>query len=296
MTQHRRFIQFPHPGGEQPPDRHGRLAWNTHSGYHGRRFMQLTGRWIESDYTPRSGKLWAWGEWEAESVTLQHLDRSGDMLLPAWLCQPYYAPKDDYCDLHNTDPFIFGPRFLYSNCKQQREAQERTEGLRHLGPGSLIVFGSGKLIDGERRWMLDTVLVVERFIDYTPATMRALVTRVPSSFMDVVGEPIMRNERADLPLRLYIGATPERQVNGMFSFFPAMAAGGDRGFARPLIHLPDPHHFNERNWRTPKGHAMSRADVSEVSLREMWGSLVEQVRAAGLCLGTYAALPRRRTR
>ena len=144
--------------------------------------------------------------------------------------------------------------------------------------------------------MLDTVLVVERFIDYTPATMRAGVTGAPGSFMDVVDEPIMHNERADLPLRLYVCATPERQVDGMFSFFPAMAAGHDRGFARPLIHLPDPYYFNEGNWRTPKGHAMSRADVSDGPLREMWGSLVEQVRASGLVLGTYAAPPRRRAR
>ena len=59
--------------------------------------------------------------------------------------------------LHNTDPFIFGDRFLYSNCKQATSTR-----LRSLGRGSVIAFGSHTA----RRWVLDTVMVVAGSVDY----------------------------------------------------------------------------------------------------------------------------------
>ena len=97
----------------------------------------------------------------------------------------------------------------------------------------------------------------------------------------------MDNEEASF--RLYVGATPDDPVEGMFSFFPAMPAHGDAGFPRPLLDLPS-EYFNLRSWQAPKG---SRRERTSEELRGLWKSLVAQVRETGLVLGTHAAMPER---
>ena len=233
----------------------------------------------------RSGSLRAWGEWEAESDLVCKLNQpSKSSLYPRYLWYPYYISKDNYERLHNTDPFIFGDRFLYSNCKQRK-----VSGLAHLGRGSVIAFGSGRKIAGERMWALDTVLVIADSLEYeAPDAHRVLADAAPEAFLTVTGGPIVDNEKDSL--RLYIGATPNDPVDGMFSFFPAMPAEGDMGFPRPLIDLP-PEYFNPRSWQAPKG--LRRERTSE-ELCVIWKSLVGQVREAGLVLGTHAIPPERR--
>ena len=285
MTDSRSFVQFSHPGREHEPDLGRCKAWNTWDAAHARKFMQFRGQWIEEGGSTRSGDLWAWGEWEPESDLVRELEQPGDdWLCPRYLWHPYYVPKRDYVRLHNTDPFIFGERFLYSNCGQPSKP-----GLTHLGNGSVIAFGSGRKIEGERRWMLDTVLVVADSVEYEgPEARLRLADLAPQVFLDVTAGPIVDNEESTF--RLYRGATPEKPADGMFSFFPALPAGGDLGFARPLIDLPS-EYFNPRSWQAPKGLWRTRTSTE---LHTLWQCLVDQVREAGLVLGTYAELPERR--
>ena len=154
----RRFIQFPHPGGEHKPDRSGRKAWNTLDQPHARKFMQLEGTWLEGTRSEQ-GKMWAWGEWEPESDVIRCLNPITNQH-PHFLWKPYWVRKPSYICLHNTDPFIYNG-FYYTDCKQARSPA--LKGLRHLGTGSIIVFGSAKKPD----WVLDTVLVVRECIDTT---------------------------------------------------------------------------------------------------------------------------------
>ena len=157
----RRFVQFPHPGGEHSPDYDDWKEWNAtqkpngRDNPHARKFLEIGGAWLESDEV-REGKLWAWAEWEPESRVLRRfgLHRAG---MPRFLWEPTLLPKQDNRGLHNTDPFIFGG-FYYTDCKQQS-----FEGLRHLGRGSVIVFGSRK----KPHWVVDTIFVVA---DYVVAT------------------------------------------------------------------------------------------------------------------------------
>lgn len=295
------FVQFPHPGREAGP-RVGR-AWNTLNATHARKFMQLRGEWIRADGSTRSGDQWAWGEWEPQSRLLRRLHQPDALAYPACLWLPYYAISEDGCQgLHNTDPFIFGDQFLYSNCKQPRSPR-----LRSLDHGSVIAFGSRKA----GRWLLDTVLVVAGFVDYSPAWARSdLAGLVPATFLDVTGGPLEDNNHdatctpaprlrkrcggqqasdPDATFRLYWGATPTDRVHGMFSFFPAMPAGGDTGFPRPGVALPEPY-FNNR---VQRGHKQSRG-LSRNTVVRLWKSLATQVCDAGLVLGTHAALPQRR--
>ena len=247
MSTNRCFVQFSHPGGEHEPGPGGRKAWNTHDSRHARTFMQVPGEWIEEDGSAHSGSLRAWGEWEAESDLVRVLERpAGDWLYPGFLWEPYYVPKEDHLRLHNTDPFIFGQRFLYSNC-----GQPKRPGLRSHGRGSVIAFGSSRKIDGEWRWMVDTVLVVADSAEYDAGAARAaLADSASEAFLEVTAGPIADNEEASF--RLYRGATPRDPVDGMFSFFPATPAEGDSGFPRPVIELPG-EYFNPGSSRGPNG-------------------------------------------
>ncbi len=267
MSSNRCFVQFSHPGAEHEPAPGGGKAWNTHASRHARKFMEFPGEWMEEDGSARTGRLRAWGEWEAESHLIRELRRpGGDRLFPRFLWEPYYVPKEDHRRLHNTDPFIFGSRFLYSNC-----GQPSSPGLRALGRGSVIAFGSLKKIAGERRWMVDTVLVVAGSVEYDAHEAReALAGPTSEAFIEVTAGPIATTEEGSF--RLYRGATPDDPVDGMFSFFPA-------------------EYFNPRHQQGPKGLWRER---SADERRGLWDSLVAQVRRAGLVLGTHAIPPERR--
>ncbi len=163
--------------------------------------------------------------------------------------------------------------------------------------------------------MLDTVLVVRDFKDYPWSDARnALRDWAPNTFLDVTISPLTGDAGQSTPascaptpteftptiptegattddlLRLYRGATPDDPVDGMFSFFPASPAGGDSGFTRPFIELPADY-LNPKSAQSPKGLRRNRTPDE---LRGLWGQLVEQVRDAGLVLGTHAELPERR--
>jgi hypothetical protein len=88
--------------------------------------------------------------------------------------------------------------------------------------------------------------------------------------------------------RLYRGATPEEPVNGMFSFFPCQIASGDpRGFARPIIHLPE-----VINPRHKQSYKLLREDgVKPDHFAGLWQRVVDQVVEADCELGVHASLP-----
>ncbi len=296
MAASRCFVQLSHPQWEHEPDPGPEKPWHQQKYGHRRKFLLLQGQWIEENGHRRAGQLHAWGEWEAESELVATLNRpDGDSPYPRWLWRPFYVPKASYDGLHNTDPFIFGPRFLYSNCFQPSRP-----GLRQLDEGSVILFGSAKKVHGDWRWMLDTVLVVRDFKDYQWSDARnALGDWTPRTFLDVTVGPLTGDAGQSTPrkcaptgpqLRLYRGATSKEPVDGMFSFFPARPAGGDEGFGRPFIDLPV-EYLNPRAFRSPKGLRRNRAPEE---LRGLWDRIVAQVHGAGLVLGTFAELPERR--
>ena len=303
MADKRCFVQFPHPGDEHKPDSHRKIGWNKtyrekRVNPHKRKFMQFRGDWIDEADKKHTGDLCAWGEWEPESDIIREFNPQGGVPhAPRYLWFPYWVPRNSYRGLHNTDPFIFGDHFLYSNCGQSAPSKR---GLKHLDQGSVIAFGSGKKVHGKRKWVLDTVLVVSDSIAYEPLHPRkALEGRVPDAFLEVTGGPLAENTRkgaasgacapTSASLRLYLGATPDKPVCGMYSFFPARPAGHEAGFPRPVIRLDDDY-FNCGNWQAPKG---AQCNLSPDTLRFLWDSLVGQVRKAGLVLGTRAEMPKR---
>ncbi len=275
------FVQLPHPGGEHRPDPGGHKAWTDYDSGHARKFMQMRGRSVDRQGVQRSGDLWAWGEWEAPSELLGRLDRADSIHQPEFLWSPYYTGRaGGHARLHNTDPFIFGDRILYSNC-----VQKNRKNLRRLERGSVIVFGSFK----KHGWVLDTVVVVADYADYLAEDARtALAGVVPNAFLEVTGGPLADNDTAEA-FRLYRGATPDDPVGGMFSFFPAVLAGGSAGFERPAIELPEAFFTKglRQNCKLSGGQAAG-------TLSGLWRSIVDQVLDDGLLLGTHASPPNKR--
>ena len=211
MPDRRCFVQFPHPGGEHEPDRGGKVGWNKLHRPHKRKFMRLRAEWIDENGNRHSGDLHAWGEWEPESEVIpDFVPQDSDPHAPRHLWRPYWIPRNTYRGLHNTDPFIFGERFLYSNCGQ---AAPSKAGLKRLGEGSVIAFGSGKMVGGKRKWVLDTVLVIKDSIAFDPLDPRgALAGNVPDAFLSVTGGPLADDPKlARKPVEGASDSTRERR-------------------------------------------------------------------------------------
>ncbi len=287
MPSNVRFVQFPHPGREHSPDFPGGKRWSPTKLSHGRKFLSLEGSAVASG-TRRDGPLWAWAEWEPESGLIRDLDQP-DGRFPRYLWNPYYRCKDNYAQLHNTDPFVFGG-FYYADCKQG--ASPALEGLKKLGPGSVILFGSAT--PRWQSWVLDTVFVVRDFMDYDRTTAaERLSGLVPDAYRDVVLRPTFDNpEHDNRARRLYRGATYDAPFEGMFSFFPCTPPGV-RGFPRPPVTLPAPY-FTDGLKQGAKGHALGRPSLAFSEVKDLWERVRDQVESRGLELGVAAAVPPRR--
>ena len=92
---------------------------------------------------------------------------------------------------------------------------------------------------------------------------------------------------SDRSFRLYLGATFEHPVDGMFSFVPCVTGDGiAQGFARPAIRIPDV--------ITPKMTQSKRLNPRQSigEITPLWNEVVRQVTDQGLALGIRADLPR----
>lgn len=277
----RYFVQFPHPGAEGGPES---SAWASGKTAHVRKFVRVLGCYrMVANGPSREGEIVFWTEWEAasECEPLKYRERPDGAphflhrpLLPDRTQRPRGVPQ-------NTDPFVFGERFLYTFCAQSRRAAKR---LHELARGTVVVFGS--VLNGQ--FVLDTVLVVAEAVTHTFATWdSATKGRVPDAFALTTLEPMYAWPASRRrPFTLYIGATADDPIDGMFSFVPCLPNGGAiRGFARPNLNgVPG---ITPGNARAVKFNR----DLVEGSVADLWERVVERVLTAGLALGTRADLP-----
>jgi hypothetical protein len=123
--------------------------------------------------------------------------------------------------------------------------------LRYLQFGSVILFGACL---GLKHFVLDTVFVVERWIDHNRYNFKeVLQSRVSEVYFDVgiapwypesvsssKSNPTCKSSLNNTSYRLYFGANFNSQVHGMFSFFPCLPyKKNTRGFPRPIIEIPN---------------------------------------------------------
>jgi hypothetical protein len=234
-----------------------------------------------------TGGVVFWGEWEPESEGEPIASTVPDG--PRWIHRPYYIRPASYPgDLQNTDPYVFGDRFLYTLCRQTKpiRGQARPTFLRDLAPGSLILFGSLKGGD----FVLDTALVVaEGVLHDSLRWSTALAGRVSETYADVTMRPTYQTAWPH-ELRLYGGATLAEPIAGMFSFAPCLLSTlAPKGFARPAIRL--------KEVITPglMMGAKATRHLSVERVKELWDSVVAQVIEQKLALGVRFDLPPRRS-
>lgn len=272
------IVQFPHPGGEHVPNGDV-MDWNVD--LHRRKFLTRPGRRVCVDGTTEAEEeLVFWGEWEAPSRVVRRWRRQDG--LPTVLQDPFWTRRDGTGFRQNTDPWVFGDYFLYSNCKQLT-AMKGQSALQHLPRGSLILFGS-VLHD---RYVIDTVFVVGEVLgSFLPDEMHPSVSE---AFQVCTIDPLTTCEPqvAAATFTLYRGATPEQPVNGMFSFVPCRPRAAEAiRFPRPRIELPGA--INSKSRQSPSG-AKLRLPLSDVAAA--WSEVAGQIIGAGLALGCALELP-----
>jgi hypothetical protein len=145
------FVHFPHPGREHKPGRQSFQLWNT-TAKHCRKFMRSPGRYVAAGGLLVEASLAFWGEWEAPSFVLKRWSEKGE--LPRSLQEPVWEHPKFSGPRQNTDPWVFGDCFRYSDCKQAAQ-----KSLQTLPSGSVILFGSTLGLKSETgpRFVLDTV-------------------------------------------------------------------------------------------------------------------------------------------
>lgn len=275
-------VQFLHPGGEHEPDSADCRSWNRAN--HQRTFLRCRGAYVGTDGVLTKDEIMFWGEWEPPvRVVASYPDATAG--LPRYICEPYLDLPDHFDQHQNTDPFVFGERFIYAICQQY--TVRGPTGMQSLERGSIVLFGSHK----ENRFYLDTVFVVGKSIEHDAENYEvALEKYVPREYIDAVLRPWYASLGTDpgpyRQGRLYLGATYTDPVAGMFSFFPCLPAEqAPAGFARPVIQLSDYVTDTQRQSRR-----VTPVPCLDTALA-VWRHVVRQVEDAGLRLGIRADLP-----
>ena len=270
-----RVVQLPHPGGEHDMSRRTTRPWQSGEALHRRTFLQAPGSYRT---TPTGndvqGDIAVWTEWEAEARVLTDLDPVPGG--PRWLCQanPEAEPPElpDGVPPQNTDPFVFGDRFRYSGCKQPDNIK-----LRTLGRGALILFGSNT----GGQFALDTVFVVAGWVDHTRDTYKNLPDGITSDAHRLFMLDPWYGWNTGKTFRLYLGATTDMNIDGMFSYVPCRPANGRQsGFARPTIDIQP---YINPNLRMA---ARSSAPLQPSEVASVWNAVTRRVTTDGLALAT----------
>ena len=259
------LIQFLHPRKE-PDDRSFKgqhLPWHLiPEGNHKRKFLLSIGAYL-ADGRSENGEIVFWGEWEPESSVIR---RIGDPkpFFPHYVLDPFYVLPKSYNGLHhNTDPFVFGDQFFYSNCLQHAFPK-----LRHLSQGSVILFGS---CQGGEAFVLDTVFVVDHWMCYTRANYQQdLAGEIPTEFEEVTMLPLQAELAAAPQSKSHVPPTLRRgcvcilvplMSNLCTECIPLSLStlrSDTMGFARPRITMPkkncrqeEHRHYAKRPRRKP---------------------------------------------
>ena len=300
------IVQFPHYAKEHLTDnngasyvqfkndfiRSGYLPWN--DGIHRRKFFNINGSYVDgSNQLHENEKVFFWGEWEAPSSFtsnfpakpyppfihhLLHAHDPGSYINNSNVIVPNMPPGFTHASksgLQNTDPYVFGKHFIYSNCKQKGK-------LKVLAPGSVILFGSSV----DKKFVLDTVFVVSDSINYTldkeESFFDGLIADgwISRTFYNVTikalqQDPAIANHNN--LLTLYKGATYGKPVDRMYSFFPC---SNKARFNRPeLTGLG----INPKLTRGTK--------YIKILSKKAWTEVVRQVSKQNLMLGVFAEEP-----
>ena len=262
------IIQFMHPGGYDR--REGEISWNR--GKHKRKLIKNKILFLEDDGKSKNESGYFWGEWESYSIAscenfngnkyyahtlLLHSSDNDKTDVTSENCNGGCKSADN--GLLNTDPYVFGNHFYYSNCMQSRYPI-----LKNLHENDIIIFGSR--VNGE--FVLDTVFVVECKIKNAKCSdcfKTVTVNLLDKESNNKIYKSKMYNEKA--------------KKDEIYSFFPC----SDKPFDRPILAL-------EGITKQKRGVHY----IKEKTSKEIWNDIVAAVKSNGLKIGVWAKEPEER--
>ena len=184
----RKIVEFTHPGIEYIPhikkndenvfftkdDRSEGIRYWNELPSHRRKFMKIKSSYINSlnDYNIKKSAITFWGEWEAHSK-FEKITNTHSKDLPYYLHIPFLDDSEIANRVCNTDPFVFGKNFWYTNCKQGKN-----KFLRKLSPYSVILFGTER----SNGFHLDTVYVVKK--SYSQTELLKFAEKLPKQLRE----------------------------------------------------------------------------------------------------------------
>lgn len=285
-----KIIQFIHPGTEHRY-RRGETYKPANPPPHERNFIRAKGSYAGRDGSLRQDELCFWGEWENEAHAAALGSRDASGIMPHHLITP--VPAASPAKAMNTDPFVFGKGFKYFCCQQHDNGT-----MTRLKRGDIILFGSHK----GAGFVLDTLFVVARAIPYETASYDGVKKALPkddftlfftNSFVTMAEPDLSSCGRGcgdscggqKLSRVLYVGATFEEPVDGMYSFAPAMPVGScPAGFARPALGK------REVPGISPDLRQGFKAKIDASDRQTVWKNICSAVFKAGCVLGVHFAL------
>lgn len=238
----------------------GIMYWNDKK--HKRKLIKTKGDTLIQNKLEKNKTLYFWGEWEPPSIFHILNNSTNQNHLPHHVHTPILTGNGK----QNTDPFVFGDQFLYSNCRQS----SRNSKLKYLEKGSIILFGSNK----QEKFLLDTLFVVQDSIKINKSNLKEIKIRTPETFHKTVLEKI----NIENNYRLYFSATYKKPYNEMYSFFPCKTED-PKDFSRPII-----------KYKGIKNKAQNFYEIENSD--NFYKEIVKQVKDQGCGLGVRAELPK----
>lgn len=277
------MIQFPHPIWEDRADIGGVKPWNRSA--HKRNFIVSPGEAIvaKGDAPKYFRDISFWGEWEPEAKIVGHFYQYDSPITPRRLMAPLFPkdmpePSGDNC-CGNTDPFVFGEHFKFSNCRQNIKGFP--DRLQYLSAGSLILFGG--ICRGD--FWLDTVFVVKDWMKYKDCDcqnkeMQNFLGADYPFFHAATLKPIAASsDMQELRYTLYRGQNWQENPN-YFSFVPCDV--NERAFAKVRL-TPEIVPNLSKCARTYT--VLGEYEESSSAPQKVWNKIVDEVFAQGLSLG-----------
>ncbi len=258
----------------------GYRYWNNEP-RHKRKFIKHNGWYLENtgisfNPKPKKAELFFWGEWEPQS----RFELTGNKYLktpslPHAIHYPMFSVRG--IGGHNTDPFVFGENFYYTNCKQNSYRM-----LRTMDNGSIVIYGSEK---GKTDFIIDTVFVVD-----TSETIENYHSH-PTDYPSILRQATI-DLRNGLPnsMRLYKGKMYDfksfysNNFPYIFCFVPCKVDCDILGFERPVID------WKTFNLKKPGAGTVTKK-VNYNSEIDFWHDIVAEIIKQGFSLGIKLEMP-----
>lgn len=275
----------------------GKRNWNIHK-THFRKFMVMdhVSYVIPGDDTKYDGRLSFWGEWEPSSDFKVQRHNNAEFIAHSPICDFNYIGERR----HNTDPFIFGDYFWYTNCKQSNKLI-----TKNLAPFSIVIFGTESSLDGT--FLVDTIFVVGRRFSYEEITTKTSITTKELEFSNL-NVLFSHKQNSKYSEYGYYQGLMHDNNHDYYSFVPAKLQDGEEITRHDRLKL-DREKFNFAGMKKDNvtgkyrgsgavcklvcpNNRECKSEHSEAEIEKYWALIVDECRQQNFILGIKFPMPK----